>query len=648
MRTALFLTVAACCLPPALAAQQPTDTTPQLTPIVVTATRLPSSAATLASAVTVLDGDALRRAGVTSVAEALRSVPTATLIQTGSYGGQTSLFVRGGENDYVRVLVDGVPLNQAGGAIDLSGLSTENVERIEIVRGPASVLYGSDAMTGVVQIITRRGTGAARVQAYARGGTYNSSELGAWAAGGGTQLGASAGIERTGTDGVYAFNNGFTNGTGRARLTWTPDARTDVGLTLRARTADFHYPTDGAGNLSDSNQHQLTRETTLALDAGRHLTSAAELRLLVGYQARRDSLDDAPDGPADTAGIYAFYNRSSTSRATADLWANVTVTSLGTITVGSAVEREREHSTSSYLADFGAGPPTTFDTSRTNAALYTQLARSAGRLGVQLGFRLDDNQRFGTFGTWRAGASLALRPGLRARLNAGTAFKEPTFAENFSGPYSAGNPELKPERSAILEAGLEQSLEGGRVVLSATAFGERFRDMIQYTLAVTPGQPNYYNVAGANVWGAELELRAALVQGLSLSAQYSWLHTEASDSGFDGTAFAQGQRLLRRPASTGSVGAEWRAAHWLIGSRALAVGSRDDLDFGTYPFVRVTLPAYGRLDVWGALTVVHSGAGTLALTLRADNVTGARYHEAYGFAAPGRRVLAGVKVDGGR
>src|SRR5947207_1750608 len=157
----------------AAAAQEP-DTV-VLNPVVVTATRVPTPADAVTAAVTTLSGRELQLRGIRTVAEALRAVPGAAVVETGSYGGQTSLFLRGGESDYVKVLVDGVPQNQPGGAFDFADLTTDNVDRIEIVRGPASVLYGSDAVTGVIQIFTRTGSGAPRVTAAARAGTYGSA-----------------------------------------------------------------------------------------------------------------------------------------------------------------------------------------------------------------------------------------------------------------------------------------------------------------------------------------------------------------------------------------------------------------------------------------------------------------------------------------
>src|SRR6266566_133144 len=152
--------VALLILPATLAGQEPTDTV-VLNPVVVTATRIPTPADGVPVAVTVIRGTELRERGILTVAEALRSVPAASVVTTNSYGSQTSLFLRGGQSNYVKVLIDGIPQNVPGGAYDFANLTTDNIERIEVVRGPASVLYGSDAVAGVVQIFTRDGGGAA-------------------------------------------------------------------------------------------------------------------------------------------------------------------------------------------------------------------------------------------------------------------------------------------------------------------------------------------------------------------------------------------------------------------------------------------------------------------------------------------------------
>lgn len=619
-----------------------------LAPIVVTATRLPASAADLGSAVTVLDGAALRAAGIATVGDALRSVPSLSLAQAGSWGAQTSLFLRGGENDYVRVLVDGVPLNQAGGALDLSGLTTHEVERIEVVRGPASVLYGSDAMTGVVQIFTRRGSGPARVSASAAAGSYGTAELRASAAGGTARLAMAGGLERQATDGTAAFNNRNALASASASARWSPDERGSIGLVLRGREARYHYPTDGAGAVTDSNQFQDTRQGVLALDADRRLSRTVTARVQLGADVRRDSTDNAPDSPGDTVGFYAYESRADYRRYAADVRADVRLAPAATATVGAVLEEQRQEGRNTYRSSFGDGGGSSA-VSRTNRGAYGQLVAAAGPAHVQAGLRVDDNQAFGTFVTWRTGGALRLARGTRVRASAGTAFKEPTFDENYATGYAVGNPALRPERTTSVEAGIEQAAAGGRLTLAATTFTQRFRDLIQYTFAVAPSAPNYDNVASASASGVELELRAVPSRAVYVEAQYTYLHTAASDSGFDGTVFAEGHRLVRRPTHSGSVSAEWQGTDALAGARVLVVGARDDLDFATFPTQRVVLPAYGRLDVWGRLALARAGVGgRVSFTVRVDNATGARYDEVLGFPAPGRRVLVGLDLGADR
>ena len=158
-------------LPTVLAAQEQQDTT-RLQELVVTATLSPLPADAVVSSVTTITGEELRARGVRLVQDAIRQVPGAMVVQGSSYGGVSSLFLRGGESDYVKVLIDGVPVNRSGGGYNWANLTTDNIERIEILRGPASVLSGSDAVTGVVQVFTRRGTAGLAVEGGAEAGSF--------------------------------------------------------------------------------------------------------------------------------------------------------------------------------------------------------------------------------------------------------------------------------------------------------------------------------------------------------------------------------------------------------------------------------------------------------------------------------------------
>src|SRR3954464_7715899 len=273
-----------------LSAQSP-DTT-QLGTVVISASKIPRPAATLSQAVTVISGDDLRARGVVRVSDALREVPGAMLVQSGSYGAITSLFLRGGESRYTKVLIDGVPVNAVGGSFDFSHLTTDNIDRIEIVRGPASVLYGADAATGIVQIFTRRGTASKTLSLGARGGTYHSFDLGADASGA-IGLGSfSAAAAQHSTDGVLPFNNQYRNGTLSSNLTLGRGAGGDANVSARYTAAEFHYPTDFTGAPVDTNSYRVQHRLTIGLNAARNLSADVQARLLAGNNDVSDLSED--------------------------------------------------------------------------------------------------------------------------------------------------------------------------------------------------------------------------------------------------------------------------------------------------------------------------------------------------------------------
>src|SRR6266566_5205014 len=204
------LAIALSIIPCTVVFAQAKDTT-QLGTVVVSASKVPRPASTLTQAVTVLLGEDLRARGVTRVADALREVPGTSLVQSGSYGAVTSLFLRGGESRYTKVLIDGVPVNAPGGFFDFSHLTTDNVDRIEIVRGPASVLYGADAVSGIVQIFTRRSSNQARASIGARAGTYHSFDLDGDAAAANSLAGLSVGGALLSNNRILPFNYQYKN-----------------------------------------------------------------------------------------------------------------------------------------------------------------------------------------------------------------------------------------------------------------------------------------------------------------------------------------------------------------------------------------------------------------------------------------------------
>jgi vitamin B12 transporter len=387
-----------------------------------------------------------------------------------------------------------------------------------------------------------------------------------------------------------------------------------------------------------------------SLDAGRFLTPRVEARLLLGLTEGRGRVDQRPDGPGDTLGFYGFQSYERLNRRGADARLNLYAARGTVLTGGAALETEAERSRNASQSQYGPSSGSLV-VSRWNRAYYAQAVADVDeRLALNAGARLEDNRAFGTFFTYRAGAAYR-RGGTRLRAALGTAFREPSFFENFATGYVIGNPALKPERSSSWDAGLEQSLLGGRLAVSATWFAQRFRDLIQYTsTAPVSGGPNYYNVAAANASGLEVEAHARPGRALRVTARYTYLATRAADSGFDGASYALGRRLLRRATNQASLDAAYGSPGRAGGSVTVQyVGDRDDEDFSVFPGRRVVLPAYLRVDLAGELPLL-AGRGArprVTATVRVENLLDERYEQVLHFPARRRAATLGLRLEGG-
>jgi vitamin B12 transporter len=624
--------------PPVSHAQQTPIDTATLAPVVVTATRTDVKPVAPLASTTVLTGAELRAQGITTLGDALASVPGIFAPQSGSYGAQTSLFVRGGESDYTEVLVDGVPVNDPGGAIDLANLTTDNIDRIEIVRGPASVLYGANAVTGVIQIFTRGGTGPGELTLGGDGGTYGTSNASLSVTGGSDKIGGSASASRHRSDGIYAFNSESRNDIYSGQLRLTPDAATSVRLVLRDEDAGAHIPTDFSGAVVDSTQFHLERRFLASIHADRRLDDRLTARVQLGASdehAQSAQIPDTPGAECDAcydiqAGIY---------RRSVDGSLEFTAAPWAALTGGATAEQQRARET-------GSAP-----LQRTLHAYYAQALGNVGHaFSYTAGVRVDDNSQFGTFTTYRLAAGYVLVPGTDVHASVGNAFKEPTFDQTSSQlSFARGNPNLNPERSQSWETGLDQDVAHGAVVLSATYFAQRFRDIIQYDGAPPdPSAPNYFNLTAATADGLELGARTGTWRGVSLTGSYTWQHTRVTDAGIDGGPtgeFVNGQRLLRRPTNLGNATLAFRpSSRAALFATATYVGNRSDVDFVNS--VRVDAPSYTLYDLAAELTVSDPHGATPALTLtgRVANLFGTRYAPIFGFRAPGTAVDLGARL----
>ena len=625
---------------------QETDTT-QLETVVVSASKTPSPASALSQPVTVISGADLRERGVVRVSDALREVPGVSMVQNGSFGAVTSMFLRGGESRYTKVLIDGVPVNAPGGFFDFSHLTTDNIERIEIVRGPSSVLHGADAVSGTVQIFTKKGTGPGRVSVAARGGTHSSYDVSADATGGNERGAFSFGAATHSTDGILPFNNRYENGTLSSLLRLGQGIAGDATIAARYTAAEFHYPTDFVGQPVDSNAYRVQHRLTVSLDAGRNFGSIAQARFLAGSNDVSDLTEDiaVPFGgttPQHSAFRSRGYRRNAEGRVTFFVPAGAT------LTIGGAYERERENS-SNVTGDVGGPsiPTDSFDASRRNVAYYSELLGTVtNRLSYTLSARIDDNSDYDRFTTYRIGANIALVPEFRLRGSLSTAFNAPAFNQLRPTLYTTGSPDLSPEKSRSGEIGFVATL-GESVRLSGGYFNQRFADLIQY---VSGGPPtfkgSYANLTSATANGYEAELQVGPRSGWRGSASYTVVDPRVTrvSPEYSGADRA-GDALIRRPSHSGSLVAAFTAMSGISLSASTAfVGKRPDTDFAQFPSPRVTLASYTKLDLSIEYPLTPVERGGLALNARIENLFDKRYQDVLHFAAPGRVVFVGARA----
>jgi vitamin B12 transporter len=646
-----------------LAGAQPADAQSQTNPfvldgLVVTVGPTPRALASVAQHVTILDGRELEAAGFATLADALRDVSGVDVVRNGSFGGLTSLFLRGGESDYTLVMIDGVQVNQAGGGFDFSSLTTQNVERVEIVRGPSSALHGSDAVAGVIHVISR--TGQEGVRAVARfeaatyeaptGGTVDGTRWDADLAGGTDRARYSVSVGRDAAAGIYEYNsrNETLRLAGAARF--VPDDRTRVALTLRVEDRHHNYPTNGAGALVDRNTFAFEDELVAQISAARAVTDALEVEALVGLTQTDGGVDDGFDDPSDTDAFRSLdHFRRSSFQLMSHLTAGATV-----FTVGGEVEEERQRSFSESLSSFGPFYGRS-ENERLNLAAFAHAVSERGPVSLSLGARVEDNERYGNIATWQAGAAVRLPtlPGTRLRVAAGSAIKEPTFAENYATGFAVGNPDLDPEWSLSWEVGVEQEILAGAATASVTYFEQRFEEMIQYTFAPpSPTDPNYFNVGAASARGVETEVSARIGE-VELAGAWTWLDTEVVDVGLEGAPgdlFVDGQPLIRRPKHSVSLGAAspvGRRAR--VHTRIGYTGERDDRDFSTFPATPVVAAGHTLWSLGAEYSVLAASEGrpSVRLSVRGENLLDEAYQESFGFDAPGRQLYFGISVGFG-
>jgi vitamin B12 transporter len=644
----LSLAVPLALAPFAMAMAQPAPS--QVMPdTIVTATGIPSPAARVPSGVTVITRQEIEDFGYQTLAEALQTVPGMRVVQTGGIGQQASGFLRGSNSRHVLVLYDGVPVNdpaEPNGAFNFGNELLGDIERIEVVRGPGSSLYGSGAIGGVINLISRRAPANTPFQAFGdlAGGTQGTGR-GTLGAAGTTSawdyLFVGQGYVTQGSDATpQRFNNDtretedFRAGAGTARLGWNPAPGTRIEGLLRwreNRNELDNVPNDDPNYTGNDRRWygQLRAETTLfgAWNTG--------LRAAVTEDRRR--YVNLPDSGSRATTDDLFRGQ----RQTLDWGNRVALGDLGPVTglglaFGATFEDESVDAASGSTS-FRTTTNASAQSTALRAGLQGQLAE---RLDLSAAIRRDASEDYDGYTSWLAGAVLQV-PELqsRLRLSAGTAFKAPSLFQRFGriGTTFRGNPDLAPESSFSWEARLETDLPMfGRpdgATGSVTYFNSRFQDLINFNARFN----SLENVESATARGFELGL--TMRPATWLDARLAWTITEARDQTRD-------IPLPRRPRNVVAVSARIAPTErFVIAPEVLYTGPSPESAFAAYDntgrsFTQLTYNKGGTV-----LNITASYRVTAGITgyVEGRNLTGSDYEPANGFVIPGRSLLAGAR-----
>ena len=623
--------------------------------IVVSATRTDAPAGQVAAAVTVFDAADIERKQQPLLADLLRDAPGTTIVRTGGLGTVTSLFVRGGESNYTKVLLDGIPLNEPGGAFNLSNVTTEGLERVEFVRGANSALYGSDAMTGVIQLFTRRGT-SAKPQATVRleGGSFSTVRGAAGVAGKTGAFDYSAGFAGLSTDNE-APNNQFDNAT----LSGSVGASLGHGATVRVLGRAERGTTGTPGQTAFARpdmdafyeRHDQIWGVSFDQTAGA-LRQRATYGAAISHQASTNLLLDPPYTPAfdgHTAPFefsdFAFDSRTDLRRHHLSYQFDGTIATAdaGTHVETALVDWEGERAT---LRDALAG--TSVPASRDNVGLTLQHQALWPRVFVTAGVRFEHNASFGNAAVPRVAAAWYARTGdgtvgaTRLHGTAGLGIKEPTILQSFSpNPFFLGNADLEPERTRAFDLGVEQRLARDRVRIDVTWFDNRYRNIIATrTVSFTPFTSQYFNIGLTRARGAEFTGDVALVSGLRVKAGYTLTDSEILESTSTSPVFKAGNWAFRRPRHAGFVDVAWTGGRAALGLDGAFVGRRVDGDFSAL------VPALTENDgaaLWNVRTSLRL-TRAIALTGAIDNLLDSAHMDPLGYPVLGRAARGGVRT----
>lgn len=615
-------------------------------PVVVTATRVPTSIEQVGSSVTVISTDEIAQKQWHTVADALAAVPGIHVAPSGGPGAQTSVFARGTNSNHTLILIDGIRASDPStptGAYDFAHLLLDDVERIEIVRGPQSTLYGSDAIGGVINIITRHGRNGTHAFGRVDGGSFHTLSEAAGLNGAGRAFHYALNVSHLGTDGqdvtplrlrtgAPAENDGYKNTTVGLNAGIAPTANTELNVITRYNRALSHLD---VGNGEDPDSYSTARQGTARLEArGAFLDNLWHPLLAISHtEHQRLNFNErqVPTGDED-------HTRFNGTRDMVEFQNDLHFGTVNVLTLGAESRKEtmKASGTSVYGSTFGDFIITqnTDTGERSKAAYLLDQIKLGDHWRGNAGIRWDDHESFDPVVTYRI-APLFLIPetGTRLKASYGTGFKAPSLYERFGnaptnyGTAYTGNPALKPEESSGWEAGVEQAALGGRIEGGASYFSNRIENLIE-TIYLPSFDSTSVNISQAKTWGNEVYLSARATSKLNLRLDYTYTRTQD----------ANGLELLRRPRHAVRMDAEYRmSSTHRFSLETLYTGAQQDVD-------RVS----GARIINGSYTLVNLAATTdlgrhWSVFWRLQNLLNHSYEPVSGFQGPGRGLFVGVR-----
>jgi vitamin B12 transporter len=601
--------------------------------IVVSATRIPTPLSQLASSVTVITAPEIEARQDRSLPDVLREVPGLSITQTGGAGGQTSIFMRGTNPNHTKVLLDGIDLadpSTPSGAADISKLLAGDIAQVEVLRGPQGALYGSDAVGGVINIITRTGEGPLKLSANAEGGSFDTFNQWGSASGseGAFHYAATLQHSHAGATPVTPLNllqpgekrndDFYDNVTATAKLGYDVAENFDLGLVGRYTNSlgkitgdafDFNtftsFPSPTQTRI-ETLQYQSRATAHLVLWDGRF-----DQTLGLAYGHTISATQDPDNGDSRQIG----------DRVKLDWQGNVGIADGHTLVLGAETARDALHPGLSF------GFPSPLSQGITTNAGFAEVQSDFGN-GIynSASIRYDDNSRFGDKTTWRIAPAWVIGD-TKLKASVGTGFKAPALQQLY-GTFG-GNVSLKPETSFGYDVGVEQNFLGGALTGGVTWFRNDVKNLI-----VSGPAPAFQllNIGRARTDGVEAELNWKAMDVLNVRASYTY--TDALDT-------ATHLALLRRPRHQASLGADWQATDDLsLDATLLYVGPQIDGN-RDFSIPRLKMPDHVTLDLAASYRLTE----TWSVFGRIENATDTNYQSPDGFLRPGIGAYGGIKVN---